>query len=123
AGVRRLCARYPLFIVSNCQSGYIETFFQWSRLGGCFRDFECWGNTGLSKTENLRVLVDRNELRQPVLVGDTPGDQTAARECGLPFLHTTYGFGHCPDAPHHFESFSTLTTYLLSQTPPRPPNS
>ena len=34
AGLRRLCARYPLFIVSNCQAGYIETFFQWSRLGG-----------------------------------------------------------------------------------------
>ena len=59
AGLRRLCARYPLFIVSNCQAGYIETFFQWSRLGGSFRDFECWGNTGLSKTQNLRLLVDQ----------------------------------------------------------------
>ena len=114
AGLRQLCARYPLYIVSNCQAGYIETFFQWSRLGGYFRDFECWGNTALSKTENLRALIDRNELRHPVFVGDTPGDQTAARDCNIPFLHAAYGFAHCPTAPHHFNSFSTLTTYLLS---------
>jgi len=56
-GLRRLSARYPLFIVSNCQTGYIEVFFKVSRLGGCFRDFECWGSTGLSKAENLRALT------------------------------------------------------------------
>jgi phosphoglycolate phosphatase len=121
AGIRRLAAHYPLYIVSNCQSGYIETFFQWSRLGGCFRDFECWGNTGLSKTQNLRVMLDRNRLRHPVLVGDTPGDQTAARECGIPFLHAAYGFGDCPDAEHRFTSFSALTAYLLRQLPPASP--
>jgi len=117
AGLRRLCARYPLFIVSNCQAGYIETFFQWSGLGGCFRDFECWGNTGLSKTQNLQVLIDRNRLQHPVFVGDTPGDQTAARDCGVPFLHAAYGFGECADAEHRFLSFSALTSHLLTQTP------
>src|SRR5207249_1049604 len=65
AGLKRLCASYPLFIVSNCQAGYIETFFQWSNLGGCFRDFECWGNTGLSKTENLRVLLSTPPAPRP----------------------------------------------------------
>jgi phosphoglycolate phosphatase len=117
-GLRQLCARYPLFIVSNCQAGYIETFFQWSKLGACFRDFECWGNTGLSKTQNLRVLLDRNRLRHPVLVGDTPGDQNAARECGIPFLHAAYGFGDCPDARQRFASFSSLTAYLLDPSLP-----
>ena len=115
AGIRRLAARYPLYIVSNCQSGYIETFFQWSHLGGCFRDFECWGNTGLSKPQNLRVLIDRNQLRHPVFVGDTPNDQTAARDCSIPFLHAAYGFGHCPTPDHSFSSFNALTTWLLNQ--------
>jgi phosphoglycolate phosphatase len=116
-GLRQLSARYPLFIVSNCQSGYVEVFFQVSRLGSCFRDFECWGNTGLAKTQNLRALIDRNRLRHPVFVGDTPGDQTAARECGVPFLHAGYGFGACPDADHRFPSFSALATWLLTRTP------
>jgi phosphoglycolate phosphatase len=119
-GLRRLSARYPLFIVSNCQTGYIEVFFEVSRLGGCFRDFECWGNTGLSKAENLRALIDRNRLRHPVFVGDRPGDQTAARACGVPFLHASYGFGDCPDADHRFASFSALTSWLLSQNSPPP---
>ena len=116
AELRRLAARYPLFIVSNCQAGYIETFQRWSGLGPCFRDFECWGNTGLTKPANLKMLIERNRLRHPVFVGDTPGDQTAARECGVPFLHAAYGFGLCPDAAHRFASFTELTTWLLAQT-------
>jgi phosphoglycolate phosphatase len=114
-GIRRLAARYPLYIVSNCQRGYIETFFQWSRLGGYFLDFECWGNTGMSKPQNLRVLIDRNQLRHPVFVGDTPGDQTAAHDCRIPFLHVAYGFGQCPTPDHTFPTFNALTTWLLHQ--------
>ena len=114
-GIRRLAARYPLYIVSNCQSGYIEIFLQWSRLGGCFLDFECWGNTGLSKPQNLRVLIDRNQLRHPVFVGDTPGDQTAARDCRIPFLHAAYGFGQCTTPDHTFPSFASLSSWLLLQ--------
>ena len=116
-GLRRLSARYPLFIVSNCQVGYIETFFQWSKLGGCFRDFECWGNTGLPKTQNLRVLIDRNRLRHPIFVGDTSGDQTAARDCNVPFVHAAYGFGRCTSPDHVVPSFSALTSWLLNHPP------
>ena len=114
AGLRQLVARYPLFIVSNCQTGYVETFFQWSKLGGCFRDFECWGNTGLSKTQNLRVVIDRNRLRHPVFVGDTPGDQAAARDCNVPFVHAAYGFGRCTAPDHAVASFAALADWLLS---------
>ena len=115
AGLRRLSVRYPLFIVSNCQTGYIEVFLRWSGLGACFRDFECWGNTGRSKADNLRALIERNQLRHPVFVGDTPGDQAAARECRVPFLHADYGFGRCPDAAHRFSSFAELTGWLLAR--------
>ena len=117
AGLRRLCARYPLFIVSNCQAGYVETFFQWSTLGGCFRDFECWGNTGLSKTQNLRVVIDRNRLRHPVFVGDTSGDQAAARDCNVPFVHAAYGFGRCSAPDYAVPSFAALADWLLGLPP------
>lgn len=118
-GIRRLSARYPLYIVSNCQAGYIEAFFQWTRLGGCFRDVECWGNTGLAKAQNLRVLCDRNQARHPVFVGDTPDDQAAARECGIAFVHAAYGFGECDAPDHRFGSFAALTAWLLDEPPPR----
>jgi phosphoglycolate phosphatase len=92
-GLQALHARYPLFIVSNCQAGYIEAFFQTSGLGALFRDFECWGNTRMTKAENLRALIARNNLRAPLLVGDTDGDRQAAIACGVPFVHAAYGFG------------------------------
>jgi len=114
AGLPRLSERLPLFIVSNCQAGYIETFLTWSGLGTLFRDVECWGNTGLSKAANLARLIDRNGLRAPVLVGDTPGDESAARECGVPFVHVDWGFGDCPGADRRFSSFGALTDWLLA---------
>lgn len=113
-GVRRLSARLPLFIVSNCQAGYIETFLGWCV--GPFTDFECWGNTGLPKADNLRSLIERNRLAAPVLVGDTAGDQAAARACGIPFVHVDYGFGDCPEVEHRFSSFAALTEWLLART-------
>lgn len=117
-GLRRLAARYPLFIVSNCQAGYIEAFFRWSGLGQCFRDVECWGKTGLTKAANLAALIERNRLRQPVLVGDTEGDRTAARRCGIPFVYVDYGFGQCAEADRRFSSFGALVHWLLPASCP-----
>jgi phosphoglycolate phosphatase len=114
-GVARLSARLPLFIVSNCQAGYIETFLGGTGLGRHFRDFECWGNTGLSKAANLERLVERNALTAPILVGDAPGDQSAARECGVSFVYADWGFGDCPGADRRFASFPDLTDWLLSR--------
>jgi phosphoglycolate phosphatase len=119
-GLRRLAARYPLFIVSNCQKGYIETFLEWSGLGAWFRDFECWGNTGRSKPGNLAALIERNGLRRALLVGDTPGDQAAARACGVPFAFAEYGFGTCDGADYRFASFEHLARWLLGEPPSGP---
>ena len=83
---------YFLAVVSNCQSGYIETFLAAHRLEACFDDIECYGNTGLSKGENIALLARRNGLAA-VYVGDTQGDCDAAHAAGVPFIHAAYGFG------------------------------
>ena len=44
-----LAKRYPLYIVSNCQKGYIEAFLDYYRLWDFFQDRECFGNTGREK--------------------------------------------------------------------------
>ena len=115
-GVARLSRRLPLFIVSNCQAGYIETFLGGNGMAKHFRDFECWGNTGLTKAGNLKRIVDRNALGSPVLVGDAPGDQSAAREGGVPFVYVDWGFGECHGADHRFSSFAALTEWLLVES-------
>lgn len=95
-----LSARMPLFIVSNCQDGYIQSFLTSSGLGGYFRDFACEGATGLSKAENIALLCRRYGLRRPVYVGDTLSDEASARASGCAFVHAAYGFGtaEAPDA-------------------------
>jgi len=107
-GLHALRERYPLFIVSNCQAGYIENFLALSGLGELFTDFECIGNTGQRKPENLRRVIERNGLRNPVMVGDTTGDEEAARLCGVPFAFVSYGFGSEVRCDMHAGTFTEL---------------
>lgn len=88
-----LSQKYGLFIVSNCQSGYIETFLEYHKLEKYFTDYECPGGTGKEKGENIRIVADRNNLEKAVYIGDTQGDYDSAAFAGIPFIHAAYGFG------------------------------
>lgn len=98
--LRTLRKDYKLFIVSNCQSGYIESFLQAHKLAGCFDDKQCWGDNRVSKGENNRLIMERNHVTRAVYVGDTSGDEQSARDAGIPFIYAAYGFGRAeaPDA-------------------------
>ena len=84
---------YELAIVSNCQRGYVEAFLHSSGTGDLFLDYEEWERTGLTKGENIRLVMERNGYRKAVYVGDTRKDQEAAQAAGIPFIHASYGFG------------------------------
>lgn len=58
--------KYPLYIVSNCQSGYIEAFLDHYGFGKYFEDIECYGNNLKQKGDNIRLLADRNGLTEAV---------------------------------------------------------
>lgn len=88
-----LAEEYPLFIVSNCQSGYIEAFFKAHGLGKYFKDYEDPGRTGLDKAGNIRLVAERNHLSMPIYVGDTQGDCDSCKKAGVPFIFAEYGFG------------------------------
>ena len=81
--MKALCKKIPLFIVSNCQSGYIELFLEKTGLADCITDSECAGRTGLPKGPNIRLVADRNHLQNPVYVGDIDGDRQASEEAGV----------------------------------------
>ena len=91
--IRELAGRVPLFIVSNCQAGYIELVMKKNRIEDCITDFECFGNNGLTKDRNIKLLVERNGLKAPVYVGDTQGDFDACKAASVPFIWVEYGFG------------------------------
>jgi len=84
---------YDLFIVSNCQEGYIETFLECHQLERYFADWECSGRTRKSKGENIQSVIRRNALEWAVYVGDTQGDYVAALYAEIPFIFAAYGFG------------------------------
>lgn len=95
-----LCAPYDLFIVSNCDSGYIEIFLEVHDMARCFRGHACPGDTGLDKAGNIRRVLAEAGNPRAFYLGDTDGDERAARLAGIPFVHAAYGFGRAerPDA-------------------------
>ena len=112
--LNRLYEKIPLFIVSNCQSGYIELVMKKNGITNLIKDIECFGNTGKSKAENIKLVVSRNGLNNPVYVGDTQGDYDACKQAGVPFIWAAYGFGR-PETDDYFkkiESFSELESIL-----------
>ena len=91
--LRELKKEYSLFIVSNCQAGYIEVFLEYTHFADLFDDYECPGRSGLAKAENIKLICERNALDDAVYVGDTDGDYNATLKAGLEFIHAAYGYG------------------------------
>ncbi|OBR97174.1 phosphoglycolate phosphatase [Clostridium ragsdalei P11] len=91
--IRKLSEKCHLFIVSNCQCGYIELFMKKAGIEKYITDFECFGNTGKGKGENIKLVIKRNNLNDVVYVGDTQGDYEATVLAEIPFIFAKYGFG------------------------------
>lgn len=89
----KLKTSVPLFIVSNCDQGYIEAFLSYHQLTNYFTDFLCYGDTGNDKAANIRAIVEKHRCLSPVYVGDTEKDRLSANEAGVDFIHAAYGFG------------------------------
>ena len=99
---------YDLFIVSNCQAGYIEAFLEHYGFGQYFKDIECYGNNDLPKDENIKKIVERNKLTKAVYVGDIQGDYDATMKAGLPFIQAAYGCGTIAEETVKINTFSEL---------------
>lgn len=111
--LKELYKKYKLFIVSNCQDGYIECFFKAHKLDKYFMDYECPGRTGLSKGENNKIIIERNQLMNAVYVGDTKGDAESAKVAGIPFIFANYGFGDVDEYQYKINSFEELLKISL----------
>lgn len=110
--ISKLQKKYKLFIVSNCQSGYIELTMAKNKIENYITDFECYGNTGKGKAENLKLLCERNNLKNPIYVGDTQGDLNACKEAGVPFIWASYGFGTADSYYKKIDQFEDLLSIL-----------
>ena len=93
-----LSREYGLYIVSNCQEGYIEALMAACGIASYISDTECFGATGRPKGDNIRLVMERNGLEKCLYVGDTAMDQEAAGKAGIPFVFASYGFGQASGA-------------------------
>lgn len=110
--LRTLKKRYRLFIVSNCKSGYIEAFLEGNKLAPYFVDHLCPGDTGKLKADNIRIIMERNQITSAIYVGDTAGDGKAAHEAGLDFIYARFGFGEATEYEYVIDSFEELVSLM-----------
>lgn len=103
-GVREMLAelaqKYPLYIVSNCQTGYIEVLLESGNLTEFFSGHLCFEDTMQTKDKNIRILMEQYNIKDTIYIGDTQGDLDSCQKAGIPFLFAEYGFGtvreECP---------------------------
>lgn len=86
-------AGWRLYIVSNCQKGYIEDFLRALDAEGLIEGHICFGDTLKDKGSNIRLCTEKYGLEYAVYVGDTAGDLASSRAAGVDFIHAAYGFG------------------------------
>lgn len=113
-GLTQLSAEFPLYLVSNCDPPYLDAFRQTMPISRLFRDMECHGATGLSKGENIRLIMTRNQLQSAVYIGDTEGDQQGAEDALMPFIYAAYGFGTVTACDAEIHRFSELLDLIVS---------
>ena len=108
--MKELSKRHDLYIVSNCQLGYIELVMKFFDIESLIKDHLCFGDTGTSKGQTILTLMKRNGLKDPVYIGDTEGDHNACKEAAIPFVFAEYGFGETTKPDYTVKSFEELKT-------------
>ncbi len=106
--LKELSQKTNLYIVSNCQCGYIEILLNTCHLEEYFKDTLCYGQTKTSKGQTILTLMEKHNLKDVIYIGDTQGDADACKEAGIPFIFATYGFGNVPDAEKKIDSITEL---------------
>ncbi|SMO67071.1 phosphoglycolate phosphatase [Chryseobacterium rhizoplanae] len=118
--LKSLANIHSLFIVSNCQDGYIESFLDYYQFNNLFVDFESHGRTQKPKSENIQLLMKRNQLsiEDSFYIGDTQTDYDSAVTNGLPFIFCKYGFGKLTDSLYEpsILTFSDLISHISDST-------
>ncbi len=111
-GIESLSEKFPLYLVSNCQSWYLESFWAHSTLKPFFKGQDCHDDSGASKAEMIATITARNSLKRPIYIGDTFWDQEASHEAGVAFGHVSYGFGQVLEPKTSFTSFKHLVGWF-----------
>ncbi len=112
--IRTLAKDHTIYIVSNCQAGYIESLLSVCDFADCIRDHLCPGDTGEGKAENMRTLSLKHgfSFDETAYIGDTYGDYMASKKAGVFFIHAAFGYGEVPEPDARIESYADLLNFF-----------
>lgn len=110
--LEKLATKYNLYVVSNCQVGYIDTVLNHLGMKDKFKDFLCYGDTLKPKGETLKILMQKNNITNAIYVGDTQGDFDACKVAGIPMIFASYGFGSVQNPDYTINDIKELPELL-----------
>ena len=113
-GLERLATKYPLLLLSNCEEGGLVNFMNHTKTTHLFKDYMEHGQNLQPKSFNLKLLQDRNSIRNPVYVGDTNSDSRESHKAEVPFVFVSYGFGDTDKYQLKFDNFEDLVEHYMS---------
>lgn len=106
--LKEISSQYPLFIVSNSDMGYIETFLEYYNFNRYFTGHLSNGDTRKEKYENIKIIINDYELDESFYVGDTELDYLSTLKAGIPFVWASYGFGSVSENVIELKEFKNL---------------
>ena len=68
----------------------------------------------MEKGENIKNLMERNQIAHGIYIGDTDGDYQASRQAGATFIHAAYGFGEVPNREYYVNLFGEIPEVVES---------
>lgn len=92
-----LSQKYPLYLVSNSDKGYIENYLRACHMESYFQGHVCAGDTGYPKWKNIQYLKAKEKIDEVIYLGDTLKDKVESEKAGVRFIHAAYGFGVIED--------------------------
>ncbi len=112
-GIQQMAEKYKLFIVSNCPEGLLDLFTKRTEISAHITDVMEYGMNNMPKHHNIRILMERHGLKNPVYVGDTDGDRLQSEKAGIPFIFISCGFGSTDKFHLKFDDFKSLTSHFI----------
>ena len=112
-GLVALAEKYKIFIVSNCPANTINQMMKFTKIDHIITDTFAHGTNFMPKHNNIRLLIKKYKLKNPIYIGDTEGDKIQAELTPLPFVYVSYGFGKSSGILN-FESFDNFSAYFLT---------
>ena len=111
--LKRLTDKTKLFIVSNCLDGYIEKYLKYYHFEKYFVETVNSSNNN-SKSDNIKYLIQKYKLKNPMYIGDTIKDYEAAKQANIKFVYAAYGFGLL-EYPDKINSIDELFTKFIDK--------